>query len=124
MTNTVPHTMQYPHQDWDTVILRGRKELHAPRETLKRERPAGQLREEGTPAWKIERRADAESGSPVDRVSRAEGAEIARARTALGMSQSDLARRVNAPAATINEIERGVAVRNGPLLAKIRAALK
>lgn len=118
-------------QDWETIFVRKKKPTTAG--TVAASAPApgsvalvgqSRRRDPTTPAWKIERRADAESGSPVDRVDKTTAKAIALARVAAGMTQSQLAHAVNVRPVDINEIERGTAVRNGPLLARIRSTLR
>ena len=118
-------------QDWETIFLRKKKQQRpsssrAPTPTTQLPAATGQSRRRDptTPAWKIERRVDADSGSPIDRVDRATARAIVQARVAAGLTQSQLAQAVNVRPADINEIERGTAVRNGPLLARIRSTLR
>lgn len=117
-------------QDWETIFLRKKTKPTGPSPTTPAPTGAVTLtgqsrrRDPTTPSWKIEKRADAESGSPIDRVDKATAKAIAKARVAAGMTQSQLAQAVNVRPADINEIERGSAVRNGPLLARIRLTLR
>jgi ribosome-binding protein aMBF1 (putative translation factor) len=119
-------------QDWETLIVRKRVKPSGSGSSPVTTTPApgavtltgqSRRRDPTTPSWKIERRADAESGSPIDRVDRATAKAIVQARVAAGMTQSQLAQAVNVRPADIGEIERGTAVRNGPLLARIRRVL-
>lgn len=116
------------HQDWETVVIRKKNEgkkdgtaQGAPKSTASVS--TGQRKNQGTPAWKIEKRVDGESGKVIDTVGKETGAEITRARLAKKWTQKQLAVTVNMQEKYINEIERGVAVRNGPDLAKIRRVL-
>ena len=120
-------------QDWETIFLRRKQPAPSgpaataggkAATTLPVATGQSRRRDPTTPAWKIERRADAESGSPIDRVDKTTARAITHARAAAGMTQSQLAHAVNVRPADINEIERGTAVRNGPLLARIRSTLR
>ena len=84
---------------------------------------SGRAHESATPAWKIERRADAEAGRPVDLVGTEAGAAIVRGRVAKGWTQRELAQRVHMLEKAVKDIERGTAVRVGADLAKIRRVL-
>lgn len=115
-------------QDWETLIVR--KKTKPSTSPVTAAAPGAvtltgqsRRRDPTTPSWKIEKRADAESGSPIDRVDKATAKAIVQARVAAGMTQSQLAQAVNVRPADIGEIERGTAVRNGPLLARIRRVL-
>lgn len=110
-------------QDWTTVVLKKEVSNNAKAQQQRPNEPKkiGQRHADGTPAWKIEKKVD--EGVPLDRVGTDLGRAIVRARLEKKWRQEDLARAVNVPASKINEIERGTALKNGPLLAKIRRVL-
>lgn len=115
-----PATMS--DQDWETVFFR-KKTTQTQQQQVQQPRKPGQRAPTGTPAWKIEQMADAESGKPVDLVGTTVGKAIAQARLAKGMDQQALANAVRVQKCIISDIESGKAVRNGAVMASIRRVL-
>lgn len=108
-------------QDWETVVIRKPKTVTAPREQLGVTKTIGQRPQSATPSWKIEKMCD--EGVALNRVGPELGKAIMNARIKKNMSQKELGMKVYENERVINEIERGVAVKNGALMAKIRKAL-
>ena len=114
----------YAHQDWRTVLLKAGSGPPKARPVLSRSpAPATMSSATGTPAWKVEQRADADDGKPISLVSRDDARHITNRRIALKLSQRDLAVRINVDVKEIQAIEACRAVENRALLAKIRRAL-
>ena len=117
----------YAHQDWRTVLLKagsgGTPSGGTLRPASRSQAPATMSSATGTPAWKVEQRADADDGKPISLVSREDARHITNRRIALKMSQRDLALRINVDVKEVQAIEACRAVENRALLAKIRKAL-
>lgn len=114
-------------QDWKTVIIK----KHQPPPVTQASKAArsgahATFTSTGKPAWAIEKRVDDpdSTAKPVDFVGRQLGSDIARARASQKLSQVDLANTVHVQKNIIEDIERGTAVLNKPLIAKIRKTLK
>ena len=115
----------YAHQDWRTVVLKAGSGLRPVSSggSSRSQGPATMSSATGTPAWKVEQRADADDGKPISLVSREDARHITNRRIALKMSQRDLAVRINVDVKEVQAIEACRAVENRALLAKIRKAL-
>ena len=74
-------------------------------------------------AWKVERRVDAEVGKPLELVSAEDRLAVIRGRTAAGLSQRDLATRLNLQFKDVQDIESGKALRNKQLVGRIKRLL-
>ena len=113
------------NQDWKEVIIRKPKEnVSTPKGQVQSgvtNKTIGQRPQSATPSWKIEKMCD--DGIALNRVGPELGKAIMKARLEKKMSQKELGMKVYENERVINEIERGVAVKNGPLLAKIRKVL-
>jgi len=109
-------------QDWETVVVRKPKTMTTPREQLGvPTKTIGQRPQSATPSWKIEKMCD--EGITLNRIGVELGKAIMKARLEKKMSQKQLGMMVYENERVINEIERGVAMKNGALLAKIRKVL-
>jgi ribosome-binding protein aMBF1 (putative translation factor) len=115
----------YVHQDWKTIVLRqGGATTKPPRSSGPPPQAATVASTTGTPAWKVEQRADAETGKPISYVTKTDACSIVKRRVAMKLSQRDLAMRINVDVKEIQAIEACRAVENRGLLAKIRRAME
>lgn len=122
-----------PHQDWNRITFSG------PNNQRRGEQAVQDARRKGGAVESIRRNTNnSNRKQPVNmRVAAAEDGEVIpvaqlthefrvamqKARTAAGLSQADLARRVNEKQSVINEYESGKAIPNPQIITKIERAL-
>lgn len=111
--------MQYQHQDWNTVILRNPKAQKAVQQ--KQQQRVKTVDNQSVDEKKL--LSETESFHHK-KVSVEDSKKIVQARVAAKLTQAQLAQRLNISSKDINDIERGVALYNGNLIAKIKKLLK
>jgi len=103
------------HQDWEPVIVRKRSTTNATRSSTKqRHNPLGAA---------LFRELDSDNPTAPKKVNHATATSIQKARNAKGLTQKQLASRINVPASTINDYESGRAIPDRCLLNKIGRTL-
>lgn len=115
--------MSYNHQDWNTVILKPKKEVAGGDAAAKTARPGFAIAAGGKPAYKIEQQVDGDSGKPLNYVSKEDAQKVVAGRVAMKLSQKDLAMRLNMQVKDIQDIESGRAIENKQVLGKIKRLL-
>lgn len=113
----------FSHQDLKPVILRKKK---TSADKVKTGEITKTVRHDGPNSNKKHvnaRKLEEEDIQPIEKVSHDVSVQILQARNAKGMSQKDLATKLNVKPVVIQEYESGKAIPDGALLAKISTAL-
>lgn len=120
-------TAHQHEQDWQVVKLRGKHHVQAERLEKERQRArtanAASKTANGDLAWKIEKRADADDGPPIARVSKEDAKIIAQMRQKGGFTREQLANQLNIPVKQLLEVESGQALENKALVHRIKQTL-
>jgi len=106
------------HQDWDVIYTRGNKELNKKKEKEKETKKSNTIIKEN----KLEKKIN-EGNLKHDKVKLDISKQIQQKRLEMGMTQKDLANKLNVPIKTIIEIESGKAKKNPQLVSKIKRNL-
>jgi ribosome-binding protein aMBF1 (putative translation factor) len=106
------------HQDWNTIYVRANDVITSKKISEKKSTESKFLKEN-----KMEKKIE-EGNLKHDKVKLDIGKQIQAKRLELGLTQKDLANKINIPVKTINEIESGKANKNQQLINKIKRFLK
>ena len=107
------------HQDWDVIYTRGNKELNKKKE---KEKEKNKSNTSFVKEKKIDKKIE-EGNLKHDKIKLDSSKQIQQQRLKLGMTQKDLAKKLNIPVKTIIEIESGKANKNQQLISKIKRNL-
>lgn len=113
------------HQDWKPVILskpHNPKQKRGPNDQIESVRKSTSNRLKTNEAQHL-RKLDDPDAEPPKMIDRSLAQRIQRARSQKGLSQKDLAQRLNLKTEVIRDYERGTAIPQGPILAKIKRVL-
>ncbi len=106
------------HQDWKQVVVNTKPKLKEDKQTTTKKISDSQLQEN-----KLLKKVDNDELSHT-KISLELRKQIQQKRSSLGMTQKQLAQRVNFPVSIINEIETGKAIYNPQQINKIKRFLK
>lgn len=96
------------HQDWDTIYVRGNKELNKDKKSKK----------EKTKEQKMDDKIE-EGNFSFKKMDSSYGKHIQKLRMSQGMNQKDLAQKLSISVKDITEIENGKAKHNGRLMSRL-----
>jgi len=99
------------HQDWDTFIINNKSKSKVNEDGSKKEFVKSK-------EHKFEEQIE-EGKMSHKRMDAAYGKELQKKRLSRGMTQKDLANKINVPFKLINDIESGKAKHNGPVMNKL-----
>jgi len=108
------------HQDWSTVKFSSKPKPHVLNTTQQIRKPPANIA-----ASKIENKVDnSEERLSIQFIDTKVVREVIKARSALGLTQKDLATKINMPEAVIKSLEQNKEKQNPTLLNKLQKALK
>ena len=112
------------HQNWDVIYIRGNKELNKGKKEKEKEKEkaTGDKKSSFLKENKMEKKIE-EGNLKHDKVKLDISKTIQQKRLELGMTQKDLANKLNIPVKTIIDIESGKANKNQQLISKIKRNL-
>ena len=106
------------HQDWDSIILHNKS-------TKPKLNEDGTKKKEFVKSKETKLEENAQEGILTHKkMDLSFGKELQKYRLSRGLTQKELATKLNIPVKDINEIEAGKAKHNGPLMGKIKRLMK
>ena len=111
------------HQDWSTVYIKADKEINKTPDQRKKEKEREINAVKFAKENKIEKQIE-DGNLKHKKMDVSFGKELQKKRLSKGMTQKDLAQKLNIPVKNINEIEAGKAKHNPGLMNKINRVLK
>ena len=103
------------HQDWNTVILNGKRN-----KAVKHKNKAENKKRQNAPGTKLFRKLDEGEIVAIEKVGRERGTELAQARNVKKLKQKDVANRLSLKQSIINDWETGKAPFSKGLYRKLR----
>lgn len=120
--------MQLSGQDWTPVVVRPKSIRDAEKKDHERNKTAQSSKATVTannmPAWKLEKQIDSDAGPVLNRVSDDDKKQIISLRTGAKLTRDQVAKALNLPRTTIDDIENGKALQNKQVTNKIINYLK
>lgn len=116
------------HQNWNTVVINGKQSaVPSTRQvssgtTIKKQQ-GGKNSNKGQELTGLKRKLDGDEIEPLPTVSRSLSQQIVAARNAAGLTQKDLAQKINEKVDVIKSYEAGTALPNPGVLSKLQRAL-
>jgi len=112
------------HQDWEPIYLKAKQILNKKElEALNQENQLKNARSEiHSKVNKMEKQIE-EGNFTHKKMDAFYGKELQKKRLSMGMTQKDIAQKINVPVKMINEIESGKAKHNGQLMNKLNRIL-
>jgi ribosome-binding protein aMBF1 (putative translation factor) len=111
------------HQDWTPVYVRANKELNKTPEQKDKEKKREENQVKFASENKIEKQIE-DGNLKHKKMDVSFGKELQKKRLGKGLTQKDLAQKLNIPAKDINDIEAGKAKHNPGLMNKINRTMK
>ena len=111
------------HQDWTTVYTKANKEINKTPEQRKKEKEREINAVKFAKENKIEKQIE-DGNLKHKKMDVSFGKELQKKRLSKGMTQKDLAQKLNIPVKDINDIEAGKAKHNPGLMSKINRIMK
>lgn len=111
------------HQDWSTVYIKADKEINKTPDQRKKEKEREINAVKFAKENKIEKQIE-DGNLKHKKMDVSFGKELQKKRLSKGMTQKDLAQKLNTPVKNINEIEAGKAKHNPGLMNKINKIMK
>jgi putative transcription factor len=110
----------FDHQDWDTVVLRkSAKQLKKQNSNKNNDKRVSNKKPNSNKLETKKIVADDGEVNALDKVSHSLKIQIQKARNAKGLTQKELAIKLQLPVTTIRDYENGKAIPNGALISKI-----
>lgn len=115
-------------QDWTPVVLRSKSIRDAEKKEYERNKTAqssqATMTTNNMPAWKLEKQIDSDAGPLINRISDEDKKQVIALRTGAKLTRDQVAKALNLPRATIDDIENGKALQNKQMTNKIINYLK
>lgn len=111
------------HQDWNTVYTKANKEINKTPAERKKEKEIKKNAEKFAKENKIEKQIE-DGNMKHKKMDTSFGKDLQKKRLSKGMTQKDLAQKLNIPLKDINDIESGKAKHNPGLMNKINRIMK